>query len=149
MSSLIDIGNPLSIDYKADSDIIATQMWPFTEVFIKNMIDKGENDFILEGISFWPDLCNKEDWNKKIKACFIGYTQIGTKDKIKQLRDNSDKPNSWQKEFSEEELEYQIDNIKKIGKRLKRSCEKNNFKYFESVSSLHILVESIEDCLFT
>ena len=149
MSALIKTGNPLSIDYKADSDVIAKQMWPFTKGFLEDLLSKETSDFILEGISFWPDLLNEISWENRIKACFIGYTQINTESKTQQLRANSGKPHSWQNKFSDEELKFHIENIKKIGIRLQDSCERNNFPYFESMISITPLSEEIEKYFFS
>lgn len=144
MSSLIEINNPLSINYMADSDIIAEQMWPFTKSMIKNLLAKEETNFILEGISFWPDLLN-EIYNRKVmKACFIGYTEISTEEKLNQLRKNSENPHSWQNEFSDDELSKQIKNIKRISSRLKGICKLNMFKYFESNKPINAIEKEIE-----
>jgi len=68
---------------------------------------------------------------------------------MQQLRKASHHPHSWQKDFSDEELEIQIENIKKIGQRLKASCLEHHYPYFESLTDINELMEEVESCFFS
>jgi len=139
MSSLIEIDNPLLINYKADSDIIASQMWSFTKSVLTNLFSYNSH-FILEGIAFWPGLMTELNFIHNIQICFLGMIDIKTGAKITQLRSDINSPNSWQTEFKDEELVMHINRIKNISMKLKNECELYNFEYMESGNNLDELL---------
>jgi 2-phosphoglycerate kinase len=142
MSSIIDLGNPFSIDYKADSNLTAHKMWPLTRSIVEN-IRAYKTDYIFEGISFWPDLLHSLSFKDEIRACFIGIAAADANEKVKQLRKSQNEPNSWQNEFSDEELLGQVRNIIRISEILKNDCYRYGFEYFESGNDKGELCEEI------
>lgn len=147
MTTLIDAGNPFDIDYKADSDIIAKQLWPFTKNYLINISRHGE-DYIIEGILLWPSLLKELDDTFEFRVCFLGYESLDSRIKLAQLK--ADKNQSWHNrlEFNDEEYLRQIDNIKIISQRLHDDAKACNYPYIESRESADDLFTSVTLSLF-
>lgn len=147
MTTLLQAGNPYDTDYKADSDLIAVNLWSFTKNLLCNL-DKQGGDFLIEGIMFWPSLLFEISKDISCKACFLGYQELEPALKLKQLR--AERSQTWhnRKEFNEMEYLAQITNIRIISKRLEEACQIYDFPYIESGDDIKLLEDHVCQVLF-
>ena len=112
---------------------IAEKMGPFLLGMIECMLIDGM-DYVIEGEAMLPELVADlvEKHPDKIKAVFVGYTEINVKDKVALVKKHGDGENDWLTNKSDEYIRDHIENMIAYSKMIKTGCEKHGLSYFDT-----------------
>ncbi len=80
---------------------IAEKFWPFLKAMCENMI-WAKTDYIIEGEAVLPNLIHQliKKYPDKIKVCFLDYTTVSLKEKVKNVYENCNGQIDWLKNES-------------------------------------------------
>jgi len=127
---------------------IAEKMAPFLLGMIDSMLVDGM-DYVIEGEAMLPqvvaDLVEKHP--DKIKAVFVGYTEIDVKDKVALVKEHADGENDWLTNESDEYIRDHIENMIAYSKRIKDGCKKHGLTYFDTSADFSGTIEAATDFL--
>ena len=124
---------------------IAEKFWDFLKAMLENMI-WSETDYIIEGEAILPELISEllKKHRDSIKVCFVGYSNMDVKEKVKDVYSYS-YGNDWLTKESNDYVESHISNMIEYSKTIKKSCEKYGIKYFDtSKNFVQVLDDTIE-----
>lgn len=124
---------------------IAEKFWPFLKAMLESMI-WAETDYIIEGEAVLPELIDAllKKHPNRVKICFVGYTTIPIPEKLKDVYTYSNGKNDWLTTESDDYVESHISNMVAYSKRIKRSCEAYDIRYFDtSKDFIHVLDNAI------
>lgn len=112
---------------------IAEKMWGFLKAMCENMI-YNNIDYIFEGEAVLPQYINElmAQYPNKVKACFIGFSNIDTDEKVSNVKRYPNGSNDWLVNNKDEYIFEHIENMKFYSEELKRKCEVFNVKYFDT-----------------
>jgi hypothetical protein len=127
---------------------IAEKMAPFLLGMIDSMLIEGM-DYLIEGEAMLPRLVadSIEKNPDKIRAVFVGYTEIGVKDKIALVKKHHDGENDWLTHKSDEYIKDHIGNMIAYSKMIKNECEKHGLAYFDTSDDFQGATEAATDLL--
>ena len=127
---------------------IAEKMAPFLVGMIDSMLVDGM-DYVIEGEAMLPQLVADlvEKHPEKIKAVFVGYTEISVKDKVALVKTHSDAENDWLTSESDEYIGDHIGNMIAYSKTIKNGCEKHGLSYFDTSDDFLGAIEAATDYL--
>jgi hypothetical protein len=127
---------------------IAEKMRPFLEGMIDSMLVDGM-DYVLEGEAMLPAAITDliEQHPDKIKAVFLGYTEIDVKDKVALVKKYSDRGNDWLTNESDEYIRDHIGNMIGYSKTIKEACEEHGLPYFDTSEDFLGAIEAATDFL--
>ena len=112
---------------------IAEKMGPFLLGIIDSMLVDGV-DYVIEGEAMLPqlvaDLVDKHP--EKIKAVFVGYTEISVKDKVALVKKYGDGEKDWLTNESDEYIRDHIENMIAYSKMIKSECQQYRLSYFDT-----------------
>ena len=127
---------------------IAEKMWPFLLGMIDSMRINGM-DYVIEGEAMLPqkvaDLIEKHPG--KIKAVFVGYTEVDVKDKVALVKEYGDQENDWLTNEPDEYIRDHVGNMIAYNKTIKNECEKNRLSYFDTSNDFPGAIEAATDFL--
>ena len=112
---------------------IAEKMAPFLLGMIECMLVDGM-DYVIEGEAMLPRLAADlvEKHPDKIKAVFVGYTEIDVEDKVALVRKHGGGENDWLTNKSDEYIRDHIGNMIAYSKTIRNECEKHGLSYFDT-----------------
>jgi len=91
-------------------------------------------DYVIEGEAMLPQwvavLVKKHP--DKVKAVFVGYTEINVQDKVALVKKHSGGENDWLTNESDEYIRDHIGNMIAYSKMIKNECEKHGLSYFDT-----------------
>ena len=127
---------------------IAKKMWPFLQGMIDSMLVDGM-DYLIEGEAMLPQLIAEliERHPEKVKAVFLGYTEINIDDKVALLRKHSDGENDWLTNKSDEYIRDHIGNMIAYSKTIKKGCEQHGLSYFDTSEEFLGTIKAATDFL--
>jgi hypothetical protein len=127
---------------------IAKKMGPFLLGMIDNMLIDGM-DYVIEGEAMLPQFVAElvEKHPHKIKAVFVGYTEINVEDKVALVKEHSDGANDWLTKESDEYIRDHIENMIAYSKMIKNGCEKHGLSYFDTSEDFLGAIEAATDFL--
>ena len=127
---------------------IAGKMWPFLRGMIDSMLIDG-TDYMIEGEAMLPQLIADliEKHPDKIKAVFVGYSEINVNDKVALVKRHSDGENDWLTNKSDEYIRDHIANMIGYSKMIKKECEKHGLSYFDTSEDFSGAIEAAQDFL--
>jgi hypothetical protein len=112
---------------------IAEKMGPFLLGMIDSMLTDGM-DYVIEGEAMLPqfvaDLVDKHPG--KIRAVFLGYTEISVEDKVALVKKHGVGVNDWLINKSDEYIRDHIENMIAHSKMIKSKCEEHGLSYFDT-----------------
>ena len=73
-----------------------------------------------------------EKYPDKIKAVFVGYTEINVTDKVSLVKKHGDGENDWLTSQSDEYIRDHIGNMISYSKMIKNECEEHRLSYFDT-----------------
>ena len=75
---------------------IADRIWGFLKAMCENML-WSDIDYVIEGEAILPELVREllDGYPEKIKICFLGYTDVDTDAKLREIRTYSDGKDDW------------------------------------------------------
>ena len=127
---------------------IAEKMEPFLAGMIDSMLVDGM-DYVIEGEAMLPrqvtDLVKK--YPDKIRAVFVGYTEISVTDKVGQVKEYGGGDNDWLTNKSDEYISDHIKNMIAYSKRIKIGCEEHGLAYFDTSEDFLETIEAATDFL--
>jgi hypothetical protein len=107
------------------------KMWPLTKPLFDIFLDE-EQDYLVEGDSLLPSQIQELlAEQKKIRCCFLGYTELNKEEKLALVRQYHQGDIDWTKSISDEEILPMINEMIKFSKYLKDECLKYGIKYFD------------------
>ena len=127
---------------------IAEKMAPFLLGMIDSMLVDGV-DYVIEGEAMLPELVADlvEKHPDKIKAVFVGYTEIDVKDKVALVKKHADGENDWLTNESDEYIRDHIENMIAYSKMIKDGCKKRGLTYFDTSADFSGTIEAATDFL--
>jgi 2-phosphoglycerate kinase len=105
-------------------------MMPYIDKLIEHLIKYDEEDFVVEGAVLIPELLSKYVSRKNIRCCYLGYSNLTTKEKLKATKEH-ERDNDWTKNYSMKEFQDFVKGSIHKSKNDKKECEKYNIKYFD------------------
>ena len=105
-----------------------------------------KTDYIIEGEAVLPELIHEllKKHPDRIKACFVGYTNMNISTKVKDVYSYSI-GDDWLTNESLEYVERHISNMIEYSKRIEKSCKKYGIRYFDTSKNFtQVLDETIE-----
>ena len=114
-------------------DEIAERMWSFLKAMIESMIHV-QTDCVIEGEAVLPELITElmQKYPNDLSICFLGFIDVDVLKKTKEIKAHSLRENDW---LTNESDEYIMDHVKNMivhSLRIKRSCDKYNFRYVDT-----------------
>ena len=130
------------IDDMLFPDDIAKRFWSFLKAMLENMIYEDLN-YIIEGEAMLPELISDvlKKYPDKLKICFLGFTDIDVNEKVKEVKEFSISKNDWLSDKSNEYITDHIQNMVAHSVQIKKSCKKNNIKFFDTSKNFPRAIE--------
>jgi hypothetical protein len=127
---------------------IAERMAPFLLGMIDSMLIEGM-DYVIEGEAMLPQTVAglAEKHPGKIKAVFVGYTEINVKDKVALVKKHGDGENDWLTNESDEYISDHVGNMIAYSKMIKNECEKHGLPYIDTSEDFLVAIEAATDFL--
>ena len=112
---------------------IAEKMAPFLRGMIDSMLVDGM-DYVIEGEAMLPQWVAElvEEYPDKIRAVFVGYTNIPVNDKVALVKKHSGGETDWLTCKSDEYIRDHIENMVGYSKMIQRECEVHGLPYFDT-----------------
>jgi len=127
---------------------IAEKMGPFFLGMVNSMLVDGM-DYVIEGEAMLPrlvaDLVTKNP--DKIKAVFVGYTEIGVRAKVALVKKHGDSENDWLTNKSDEYIRGHVANMIAYSKMIRSECEKYGLPYFDTSEDFLGTIAAVTDFL--
>ena len=127
---------------------IAEKMTPFLSGMIDSMLVDGM-DYVIEGEAMLPQqiaaLVQKHP--DKIRAVFVGYTEMNVNDKVALVKKHDGGENDWLTKKSDEYIRDHIENMIAYSKMIKNECEKHGLSYFDTSDDFLGAIEAATDFL--
>ena len=114
-------------------DEIARKMGPFLLAMIDSMLVDGM-DYVIEGEAMLPELVADlvEKHPGKIRAVFVGYTEISVEDKVALVKKHGAGESDWLTSRSDEYIRDHIGNMIAYSKMIRSECNKHGLPYFDT-----------------
>ena len=127
----------------------AGKMWPILRSMLKNMIEEG-TEYIVEGYTILPEQVSviQSLYFQEIKTCFVGYNRIHPEEKLALMRSNSDFPNNWLTDYSDQYMLEFIRRTIKYSSFLEKECIKYGIPYFDQSEDFIITQKRILEYLY-
>ena len=127
---------------------IAEKMTPFLSGMIDSMLVDGM-DYVIEGEAMLPQqvaaLVKKHP--DKIRAVFVGYTEINVNDKVALVKKHDGGENDWLTKKSDEYIKDHIENMIAYSKTIKTGCEQHGLAYIDTSDDFLGAIKSATDFL--
>lgn len=122
---------------------IAERFWDFLKAMLENMI-WSETDYIIEGEAVLPELITEllAKHPDRIKVCFVGYTDMNVKAKVKDVYSYS-YGNDWLTNESNTYVERHISNMIEYSKRIEKSCKEYGIRFFDTSKDFTEVLDAI------
>jgi hypothetical protein len=126
----------------------AERMAPFLLGMIDSMLIEGM-DYVIEGEAMLPQTVAglAEKHPGKIKAVFVGYTEINVEDKVALVKEHGDGENDWLTNESDEYISDHVGNMIAYSKMIKNECEKHGLPYIDTSEDFLVAIEAATDFL--
>jgi hypothetical protein len=127
---------------------IAEKMGPFLQGMIGCMLADGM-DYVIEGEAMLPQLVARwiEEHPDKVKAVFVGYTEIDVRDKVALVKKHSVGESDWLTNESDEYIRDHIGNMIAYSRMIKEECDKHGLSYFDTSEDFLDAIEAASDFL--
>ena len=114
-------------------DEIARRMGPFLLGMIDSMLVDGM-DYVIEGEAMLPQLVADlvEKHPDRIRAVFVGYTEISVEDKVALVKKHGAGESDWLTSKSDEYIRDHIGNMIAYSKMIRDECDKHGVAYFDT-----------------
>jgi hypothetical protein len=114
-------------------DEIAERLWPFLRATCESML-WCDLDYVIEGEAILPALLRdlSDEHPGRLRACFVGFADIGIDEKLRQLRAHSDERTDWLARESDAYVRDHVANMVAFSRRLREDCAQHGLRYFET-----------------
>ena len=115
---------------------------------IDSMLVEGM-DYVIEGEAMLPEWVADtiEKHPGKVRAVFVGYTEIDVKDKVALVKKYSDGESDWLTNESDDYIEDHIRNMIGYSNVIKKGCEDHGLPYFDTSDDFSGAIEAAVDYL--
>jgi hypothetical protein len=112
---------------------IAEKMMPFLRGMIDSMLVDGM-DYVIEGEAMLPRFAADlvEEYPDKVRAVFLGYTDISVDDKVVLVKKHANPENDWLTDKSDEYIRNHVENMVAYSKMIRSECERHGLPYFDT-----------------
>lgn len=121
----------LGISHDDNTVHCAERLWPILKPILKNIVE-AEPLYLVEGDRILPNQVaefTKEHDNAI--SCFLGYTQISTEQKVKDIQSFSGEVNNWLADESDEYIFSIVKEGVEFSKMIQAECTSFGLKYFD------------------
>jgi len=127
---------------------IAEKMSPFLQGMIGSMLVDGM-DYVIEGEAMLPELVAEliAKHPDKVRAVFVGYTEIDVEDKVALVKKHRDGEDDWLTNESDEYIRDHIGNMIAYSKMIKEGCAEHGLSYFDTSEDFLGAIEAATDNL--
>lgn len=127
---------------------IAEKMAPFVRGMIDSLLVDGM-DYVIEGEAMLPefvaDLVSQHPG--KIRAVFVGYTEISVSDKVALVKQHVTTDNDWLTSESEEYIRDHIGNMIGYSRLIRNGCEQHGLSYVDTSADFSAAIETATEHL--
>lgn len=129
-------------------DEIAKRIGPFLLGMIDSMLGDGM-DYVIEGEAMLPQLVADlvEKHPDRIRAVFVGYTEISVEDKVDLVKKHGAGESDWLTSKSDEYIRDHIGNMIAYSKMIREECDKHGLSYFDTSEDFLGAIEAASDVL--
>jgi hypothetical protein len=136
----------LGIDPTSDELDQGERIWSVVEPLIAELVyahDYGV-DYLIEGAQLVPRYVSKfaDNFGKKVKICFVGFTETTVEEKINQFRKHGGNPEEWMKR-DYDGLVSETERLIAFSHRIKAECERRQLRFFESSTDLEKTIHEV------
>ena len=127
---------------------IAEKIWPFLQGMIDCMLVDGM-DYVIEGEAMFPGLIADlvEKHPGRVKAVFVGYTEIDLADKVTLVKKYGDGENDWLTNESDDYIRDHVGNMIAYSTMIREECEKHGLSYFDTSDDFLAAIEAAANSL--
>lgn len=122
------------VDPNNDDLITARQLWPVVRGMAMTYVE-NEEDCLLEGAYLLPEYVAElqETLNGQIRACFVGFAEVDTMLKVRQMRDHAAQTGhgDWTSDEDDEAMEH-VEFLKEFSSYVRDACSEHGLRYFET-----------------
>ena len=115
----------------------AVKLWPILRGMVHTYAEEDE-DILLEGYYLLPVYVAElsRDLDGNIRSCFIGFCEIPTLHKVREMREHdpggwSRAPGDWSSVDNEGAAE-EVEHLKSVSREIRAECMKYGFRYFDN-----------------
>jgi len=119
------------ISYKNKTEENALLMWPYLQAFIENNLKYSDEDYVIEGDVLLPKYLSRYTNEMAVRCCFVGYSEIALKDKLKNIRQFQGNVD-WTASLSNQDIEDCVRREKEKSIRYKKECQRLFIEYFDT-----------------
>jgi hypothetical protein len=121
---------------------IAERLWSFFEAMTDNMLWE-DVDYVIEGEALLPGSAAKLIGKHpgRVRAVFVGYTDIGVKEKVALVKQYSDGENDWLTREPDAFIEDHISNMIQYSRMIRADCRKHRLPYFDTSRNFSDAIE--------
>ena len=129
-------------------DEIAEKIEPFLLGMIDSMLVDGIN-YVIEGEAMLPQMVADlvENNPDKVKAVFVGYTEIEVEDKVALVKKYGNGENDWLTKESDEYVRDHVGNMIAYSKMIRKGCEEHGLPYIDTSHDFTGAIDAATDCL--
>src|SRR5262245_29713424 len=93
----------LGLDPDEPSKTNAEKLWPLLRAILINILETG-GDYLIEGDTILPKHVNElaEQFGGQLRACFIGYAEVDSAQKLAEIRNFGGHLNDWVNHYPDE-----------------------------------------------
>lgn len=132
------------VDPEDDEWQIGEKIWPLLRGMIKAM-DEDRITYLFEGAQLTPrhawDLY--QQYEGRVRACFIGYAGIDSKAKLRQIRQHGGNLNDWLRAYDDTRVLAEIERMKMFSDRVRSQCDQYGMAYFETGLDLEEAITTV------
>jgi 2-phosphoglycerate kinase len=111
---------------------------------LENML-WSETSYIIEGEAILPELIHEilKKHPNNIKICFVGYSNMDVKEKVKDVYEYSNEKNDWLTNESNDYVENHISNMVDYSKKIEKACKQYDVKYFDTSKNFSQVLDNV------
>ena len=127
---------------------IAEKFWPFLKAMLENML-WSKTTYIIEGEAILPELIHEflKKYPNNIRTCFVGYSKVDLKEKVKAIYQYSSGKNDWLTNESNDYVENHISNMVDYSKKIEKDCKQYDLKYFDTSRDFIHVIDNVRKYL--
>ncbi len=132
------------VDAEDDERKVAELLWPVVKPLATALVE-DEVDYMIEGVQLLPRHARelRDNLDKYIRPCFLGFAEVDTREKLRQIRCFGYDPDDWFRDFDEERAIREIERLKVFSVNLRDECREYDLKYFEVSTDIEQTIQEV------
>ncbi len=143
------LGTPaLGVLPGADDLATADQMWPIIEPILDHAIF-DRRDYLVEGVNLRPHTIARfiQETEQSVRACFLGYPDIGIDDKAVLVAEHIGPPTDWLHRTGIENVRLYLNVSQQLSRQLRRDCSILDIPFVDTGADFWAGIEAAENVL--